>query len=157
MMAFVLVVVVVVAGVVGSEGNDPSGAGGSSADGSSAAAAEQRCVDLWNEDTDRAEGSRDSPGELVKGPFITAGGDGSPSDVYVAVGSAADFPDKCLITFAQSQRDLAWQFLETGSTEEPTLGHWGYPKTLDGGVSALPDSAKDFNAGVDQDGRISLD
>jgi type II secretory pathway pseudopilin PulG len=109
---------------------------------------EQRCVDLWNADTRE----NNLPGGYVD---TATGSVSSARDLYVSVGFADDFPDKCLVTVVGSATGTAIQFTETSEAGPAGLGHWSLPRT--GNSSTVPQGAKDFNATVDDDGIITLD
>lgn len=108
---------------------------------------EQRCIDKWNSDTSESEG----PGSTAV--TVLAGTTGGASDLYVSVGYAEDFPDKCLVTVADSRSNMASQFTET-SGEGPEVGDWSSPTRVS--VSALDDTTKEFNASIDVQGELSL-
>jgi hypothetical protein len=102
---------------------------------------EERCVDLWNgADAETARGM----GSVYR----------SMGDAYVSVGFADDFPDKCMITVAYPSQDRVSQFIESGSTGGP-LGPFGAPST--GNISDLPESTKDWNASMAENGTVTLD
>jgi hypothetical protein len=100
---------------------------------------EQRCVDLWNSEANTV-------GHQLVGPQVRFG------DVYVAVGFAADYPDKCLVTAAFPRTNGSMQFIEAGGprTSEP------YTMMQSGSANNLPASAKDWNATITEDGQLTL-
>jgi hypothetical protein len=120
------------------------GGHGSGADAAPTAAAaeqpsaEQECVNVWN----RYE-VLGKQGVLNMAEY---------SDVYVNVGAAEDFPDKCLITVASPRFDRTWQFLQAGKNS--TDGPFDPPRM--GSVGTLPPSAKQWNATLDDSGTMAL-
>jgi hypothetical protein len=108
---------------------------------------EQRCVKLWNADTRK--------NNLPGGYLDVAKGVGTAEDLYVSVGFADDFPDKCLVTVVGSASRTALQVTETSEKGPAGLGHWNYP--VSGSSSDVPESVKDFNATVNDRGMITLD
>lgn len=73
-------------------------------------------------------------------------------DAYVSVGFAADFPDKCLVTFAFPSTDDTLQFIESGGSSP--MGPFSVP--TNGTVGGLPESTKDWNATLSEDGTLRL-
>jgi hypothetical protein len=103
---------------------------------------EQRCIELWNGSSNARQSAQ------VVGPYARNAG-----DVYVTVGFASDFPDRCLITVGVPSADRAIQYLEggqSGFTESP----YGVANLSVDSVSQLPPSAKQWNARALSDGSI---
>jgi hypothetical protein len=104
---------------------------------------EERCVELWN------GSANDGLSASVVGPYARNAG-----DVYVSVGFAADFPDRCLITVGVPSADRAIQYIEGGvGFPESPYGVANVGEGVDS-VSQLPPSAKQWNAHALSDGSI---
>lgn len=102
---------------------------------------EERCTRLWNSDANSQY--RDTAKSIV------SLGQQDTSNGYAAVGFAVDYPDKCLITIVNSATGAGFQFLEGGYGNEPFSIHQT-------NTSALPDSAKQWNATIESDGTLAL-
>jgi hypothetical protein len=96
------------------------------------------CIDSWNNNNEN---------KLTDAATVLAGQNTPDPHAYVSVGPAATFPDKCLITIANSTTQFVVQYLEQdGNT-------WTYPAGS-GSVSDLPASVTNWNAQIGQDGDI---
>jgi len=133
-----MLVTTAVAGSAISNAVDASTDGASqSAGGDSYAGDLAQCLDRWNAGTATTWRAQATVLSLSGGT------------VYINVGPASDYPDKCLVTVVNPGLDSALQFLETGGG--PT-GAWGFPKS--GSASSLPDSVKAWNATMASDGTL---
>jgi hypothetical protein len=133
LLAPILIVVMIAA--IASGGGDKStrGSGGDAGEPAvdSGPPPEQRCVDLFNDPS--------SPGPgLIESLQSSA-------DVYVAVGFAASFPDKCLVDVYAPNLDVAFEYLEGGP------GGRGFTWNEIDASNPPP-----FNAIAGSDGRIRL-
>ncbi len=141
--ALVIVAVAVIALASGGSGNSAAEAPASSAEIEEVAgeveAAEgealQECIDLWNKPSNSA--IRQELTVLVP--------------EYVSVTMSSVYEDKCLITAANPELDLADQFLEGGNTSGAT-----YSATESGSAATLPASVTNWNASVKPEGRLVL-
>jgi hypothetical protein len=95
----------------------------------------QECVDLWNRSSNSA--IRQQLTVLVP--------------EYVSVTMSSIYEDKCLITAANPELDLASQFLEGGVTSGAT-----YAATESGSATTLPASVTQWNAKLEPEGYLAL-
>mgnify|MGYP003403384652 FL=1 len=144
--ALVVVIAILSIALSGDSGN--SGTSGMTPGSEEAAnpdvSPEQRCVDLWNNDAGNA-----SSGVNWAETLQRAG------EMYVSVGFAADFPDKCLFTLAQPNYDTVTQFIESDPANTPGNVHTSGPSG-GGSVSGLSEETKQWNATVAEDGTLTL-
>jgi hypothetical protein len=144
----VLVVAVIAVAMSASEGDkdaQPAGDSSGSAplnEARAQAAPEDRCFTLWNSSNDR-----------VKRLYAYLPKSG---DVYVSMGFAADFPDKCLITLGSLRTGQAAQFIEGGVSGLDNQSFGIIPGTPRR-VAELPDSAMQWNARMIDDGEGSVE
>lgn len=95
----------------------------------------QRCVDLWNRPSNSS--IRQQLSVLLPD--------------YVSVTLSSLYEDRCLVTGANAQLDLAAQFLEGGVTSGAT-----YSAAENGSASTLPVSVTQWNASADEEGYLRL-
>lgn len=74
------------------------------------------------------------------------------SDIYVSVGFSASFPDRCLVTMAVPDFDVANQFMEASTAQRSTIGSFTPGGTTK--VADLPPSVQHWNATTDADGNL---
>lgn len=98
----------------------------------------EQCVRRWNVE--------DGLGWQGQTQIVTGQG-----RAYVSVGSAADYPDQCLVTVASPAMRTAMQFVSGGSSS--TGGDYGLPHMIDG--ANLDPSLTNWNASIDSQGRLS--
>ncbi len=69
---------------------------------------------------------------------------------YVSITMSEIYPDKCLITAANPQLNLAAQYLQAEG------GPYAFKTQASGEATSLPESATNWNANVNAGGRLSL-
>lgn len=145
-MVLCIAAVSAVAGVVALQSNEgdvaPSVADDSGEEGAGTVdEAIQGCVDSWN-DGNRNKGSVAS--------IATAAQQTENPTAYVNVGSSAVFPDRCMITVANSSTLYAQQYLQD------TGDGWSIAPAWTGTVNDLDSSNLPWNARMAQDGTIII-
>ena len=135
-MLLVVVAIIVIALASGGSSKSAAETPARSAEvGSSEGDALQACVDLWNRPSNAA--IRQELKVLVP--------------EYVSVTMSSVYEDKCLITAANPELNLASQFLEGGNTSGAT-----YSATESGSATTLPASVTQWNASANSEGYLSL-
>ena len=117
------------------------GSGGSppaTTDQSAVLTPEEQCVKRWNED---------KSGLRLGVLYVFIG-----ETPYVSVGFSADYPDRCLITASNPDRDKAVQFLETRNGSFKQVGGLGNFLSS----SHLDPSVTRWNASADRNGNVML-
>jgi hypothetical protein len=95
----------------------------------------QRCVNVWNGSSNAGPRS-----ELV-----------ALVPEYISITMSSIYEDKCLVTAANSELNLASQFLEGDTTSGAT-----YSATESGTATTLPASVTQWNASANSEGYLSL-
>lgn len=136
--ALLTLVAVVVVALASSGASSPSSARtNSDATGNPETLPTARCEHLWNSDKNRIYRSQFS-------------GLAARIHLYVSVGFAADYPDKCLVAISAPNLGYAWELLE--GSPSPDLAFTEQRTTPD----ALPPSTKNWNAVINPDGTLHL-
>lgn len=140
----VLILAVGVGLAIAIETKNDKGSASSAESGGGASESEatdiDKCVASWN------SGVTENVRSLVKnigGASLSGGG----AQLYASTGYSADFPDRCLVTIANPDIRQAVQ------VQEDSSGSFILSKTAS--LGELPDSVKQWNAGVDKDGFLT--
>lgn len=102
--------------------------------GSTEEEAFQECVTAWNGSSN--EGPRSEVSTLEAS--------------YVSITMSEIYPDKCLVTAANPQLDLAAQYLEVEG------GPYAFQNQASGKATSLPATVTDWNASANEEGLLTL-